>query len=159
MSEKQAEAQLTLKDRLNFPYILANQILTFQKAILNLEYSDKMIRKAIEGFVVSIPDDWADDEFKEDIEKATVVKKIDKRPLVAGNIRMNKETCEALGIKAFEEETVVDEDKLFHACINLLNRRKMLSKVNPVEEISFVELEKIGEAQASEIGKDSLQSE
>lgn len=152
MSDKQDEAQLTLKDRLNFPYILAQQILTFQKSILNLEYSEREIRESIEGFYQLIPDNWIDKKFRKAVKDATTTKKIDKRPLVAGNTRISAETCKSLGITAFEEKKVVDYYKLFHACINLLERRKMLSKVNPVEEISYIELEQIGEAETAETG-------
>ncbi|NIT04093.1 hypothetical protein GTO10_04175, partial [Candidatus Saccharibacteria bacterium] len=58
-----------------------------------------------------------------------------------------------LGIPAFIKETIIDYYEHFQACIDLLQRRKMLSKVNPVEEIDFVELEIIGEAEASETGE------
>jgi len=66
------EAELTLKDRLNFPYLLANQILTFQKAILNLEFSEREIREAIEGLVHLIPQAWKDEQFGKDMKKAQI---------------------------------------------------------------------------------------
>lgn len=152
MSEKELEAELTLKDRLNFPYLLANQILTFQKAILNLEFSEREIREAIESFVHLIPEDWKDQKFEDEIKKAKTVKKTDVRPVVAGGIRMSEETCKELEIPDYKEEEVFDYYKMFQACINLLNRRKMLSKVNPVEQIDFIELEHIAETEASEVG-------
>lgn len=135
MSEKQPEAQLTLKDRLNYPYLLANQILTFQKALLAQEHSKREIRETIEGFVQLIPESWKDTKFKEDIDKAKIIEQIDLRPLVAGNIRMSKEVCEDLGIAAFKEEETFDYYKIFYACINLLDRRGLTSKKTYTEEL------------------------
>lgn len=133
------EAQLTLKDRLNFPYLLANQILTFQKAILNLEYSDREIREAIEGFVHLIPETWKDDKFSQDYENAVTDKQKDMRPIVAGQIRMSEEACRKLGIKPYVTEKTVDYYQVFQACMNLLNRRKLLSKILRIEELDSIE--------------------
>lgn len=149
MSEStQYEAQLTLKDRLNFPYLLANQILTFQRALLALEFSEREIRETIEGFVHMIPESWKDDEFKKDMKKATIILKIDMRPKFCGQ-RATVEVCEELGIPTFKEKTTFDYYDLFQACMNLLQRRRMLSKTNPVEQMSYIELEKIAETEAA----------
>jgi len=145
MSQKEFEAQLTLKDRLNFPYLLANQILTFQKAILNLEFSEREIREAIEGFVHLIPEAWKDEKFKEALDEAKVKQKIDKRPLVAGNIRMSEATCLQLGFQPFEEKEVVDYYKMFQACINLLDRKKMLSRIARIEELESIDFDTVTE--------------
>ena len=152
------EAQLSIKDRLNFPYILANQILTFQKSILAQDFSEREIEESIKGFVHLVPDNWKDKQFHKALKDATIIKKLDKRPQITGTVKMDVKVCEELGIKAFEEKTVFDYYKMFQACINLLQRRRMLSKINPVEEIDFVELEEIGEAEATPIRKSSLQS-
>lgn len=143
MSEQ--EAQLTLKDRLNFPYLLANQILTFQKAILALEYSAEEIRETIEGFVHMIPDDMKDDEFLKDLEEAQKTEKVDVRPIIASRIRMSEETCEQLGIPAFEEKTVFDYYAMFQACMNLLSRRGMLTKIARVEILEGIDLTNVTE--------------
>lgn len=145
MSSQEFEAQLTLKDRLNFPYLLANQILTFQKAILNLEYSEREIREAIEGFVHLIPNPWKDEAWQKDFEEAVITRKKDLRPIVAGNIRMSEETCKELGIEAFKEEKVFDYYKMFQACIDLLNRKKMLSKVVHIEQLEGIDFDAITE--------------
>jgi len=136
LSSRDFEAQLTLKDRLNFPYLLANQILTFQKAILNLEYSEREIREAIEGFVHLIPESWKDDKFKDDMTKARVKRKKDVRPIVTGSIRMSQKACEQLGIPAFKEEESFDYYKMFQACVNLLDRRGLTSKRSFTEKFT-----------------------
>jgi hypothetical protein len=145
LSEQQQEAQLTLKDRLNFPYILANQILTFQKSLLALEYSEQEIRESIEGFVHLIPQSWKDKQFEDDLESAKTKQKIDKRPIVAGNLRISEETCKSLGIEPFEEKEVVDYYKVFQACIDLLNRRDLISKKKRIEKLVEIDLDNIGE--------------
>lgn len=148
MSETQYEAQLTLKDRLNFPYLLANQILTFQRALLALEFSEREIRETIEGFVHMIPETWKDKQFMEDMKKAKITQKIDKRPKFCG-LSATLETCKELGVEPYKEVTTFDYYDLFQACMNLLQRRRMLSKTNPVEQISLIELENIAETEAT----------
>jgi len=139
--QKSEEAQLSIKDRLNFPYILANQIMTFQKSILAEEYSEREIEEAITGFVHLIPDGWKDDKFKKDLKKATKIKRIDKRPQIVGSVKMSAATCEQLGIKPFEDKKVFDYYRMFQACINLLDRKKLLSRVRRVEKLESIDFD------------------
>jgi len=134
LSETQYEAQLTLKDRLNFPYLLANQILTFQRSLLALEFSERQIRETIEGFVHMIPETWKDKKFNEDMKKATILRKIDKRPKFCG-LPATLETCEELGIEPFKEVTSFDYYDLFQAVINLLERRGLMSRRSFTEKM------------------------
>jgi len=145
MSEKEFDAELTLKDRLNFPYLLANQILTYQKAILNMEYSEGEIREAIDGFVHMIPQEWKDDDFKKEMEKAEITIKIDMRPSFCG-ISASEKFCEAHKITSFKEKKTFDHRKVFQACMNLLYRKKMLSKIVRVEELESIDLDTIEES-------------
>lgn len=140
MSEE-FEAQLTLKDRLNFPYLLANQILTFQKAILNLEYSEREIKEAIEGFVHLIPESWKDDKWKKEIKAAETVEEVD----------MRKEWCgRKIGEPKIEKQKSFDHYKMFQACINLLDRKKMLSRVMRIEELEGIDFESVTETEILE---------
>lgn len=143
MSEKEAEAQLTLKDRLNFPYILANQILTFQKAILALDYSDREIEESIKGFIHLIPEAWKDDQFRKDLEDAKSMRQVDKRPMVRAGVRLDEATCKVLGIPAIVEEEAVDYYRVFQACIDLLCRRDMLGKIHRVEVLEGVDFDTV----------------
>ena len=140
MSEQQQEAQLTLKDRLNMPYLIANQILTFQKSLLAVENSEREIIEAIKGLVNMIPDSWKDETFKKDMEKARVKRKVDVRPDWCG-LRASKEFCEKHGIQSEIEEEVDDWYKAFQACINLLDRRGMLTKNQVIEQLEGVSYE------------------
>ena len=144
MSEGEFEAQLTLKDRLNFPYLLANQILTFQKAILNMEFSEREIREAIEGFVHLIPENWKDDKWNKAVEKATIKQKVDLRPDFCG-VKPSPEYCDENGITAFKEINTFDYYKMFQACINLLDRKKMLSRTVLVEELESIDFDSVTE--------------
>lgn len=135
MSEKEFEALLTIKDRLNFPYLIARQIITYQQAILNTEHSDREIQEAINGLVELIPDSWKDNKWKDELKQAEVIENKDLRPVVAGNVRMNEEVCKELGIPAFKEEKTCDPNKLFHACMNLLDRRGLITKISRTEKV------------------------
>lgn len=142
MSEAQGEeAQLSIKDRLNFPYILANQILTFQKSILAEEHSEREIEESIRSFVTLIPDDWKDKRFRKDLKHAKSKRKVDKRPQITGTIKMTEDACRELGIPAYVEEESIDYYALFQACINLLNRKKLLSRVRRVEKLEGIDFE------------------
>jgi len=134
MSETQYEAQLTLKDRLNFPYLLANQILTFQRALLALEFSEREIRETIEGFVHMIPETWKDDGFKKDTQDAKITRKIDIRPKFCGQ-SATIEVCEQLGFPIFKEVKTFDYYDLFQAVINLLERRGLMSRRSFTEKM------------------------
>jgi len=149
LSEKELEGELTLKDRLNFSYLLANQILTFQKAILNLEFSEREIREAIEGFVHLIPKNWKDDQWKEEIEAAKIKKKIDVRPEFCG-VKPSLEYCKENGVPIFKEKETFDYYKMFQACINLLDRKKMLSRVMRIEELEGIDFESVAETEILE---------
>ena len=127
MSEKEVEAQLTLKDRLNYPYFIGHAILTNNKAILS-EYSEKQIIEATKNLRSLIPESWEDEKFKEDLEKAQIKKKTDIRPFVAGNTRMSEEACKEHGIPCFKEEKSFDYEKLRMACINLFDRRGLTAR-------------------------------
>lgn len=130
---------LTIRDRMNFPYLLANQILTIQKAMLNSsdnsEISRREIEEAMQGFVQLIPEVWRDEEFYKEYESAKVIVTHDKRPIVAGKIRLAESVCKELGIEPYEQEETYDPYKLFHICINLLERRGMVSRQTYTEKI------------------------
>jgi len=140
LSEKEFEAELTLKDRLNFPYLLANQILTFQKAILNLEYSEREIRDAIESFVHLIPQNWKDEKFEEELKAAIIKKQIDVRMEFCG-VKPHLDYCKDNGIEPFKEQETFDYYKMFQACINLLDRKGMISKIITTDKITGVRYE------------------
>lgn len=121
-------------------------MLTFQKSILAGEYSEEEIRKSIEAFVCVIPDIWKDAKFKEEWKAAKITESKDVRPLVVANVRMNEETCEKLGLPITKDTEVFDYYKLFQACINLLERKNLLTKIFRIEELEGLDLDNLDEA-------------
>lgn len=141
MSEasKQYESQgLTLGDRLNYPYILANAILSFETAIVKNEgeYSEQEIYEASQGLYYLLPRAWSvkDNQFEKDIEEAKYIQLIDNRKFWCGR---------RIGKPQWREVERFNPYKLFHASINLLNRRGMLSKKKIYEIMSDLVKEEI----------------
>lgn len=126
---------LTIKDKMNFPYLLATQILTFQRAILNVDHSDREINEAINGLVELIPDSWKDKDWDKELEKATIEIKVDNRPSFCGVKCDPKIYKDTYGKEPFTIEKEFNPNKLFHACMNLLDRRGMLGQVTRIEKI------------------------
>lgn len=144
-TEEDIEVQLTLRDRLNYPYLIAKQIETFQQAILNFDLSPDEISEAIEGFIHMIPASWRDDQFNEDMEEATLETEVDVRPSFAG-VKIDIKTCIELGYPVTVKSQESDYYKLFWACINLLDRRGMLSKRRFTEKMDGKFKEKLKDA-------------
>ena len=133
MYEEQQLPSLTIKDKMNYPYLLAAQFLTIQKAILNREYSEEEINASILGLVSMIPESWMDDDWEKQEKDAKITKKIDIRPVFCG-IPTSMEYCKDNGITIYEEEQTFDYYKLFHACVNLLDRRGIITRRAKIEK-------------------------
>jgi len=116
------ESTLTLGDRINFPYILAQQINTFQRAKVKEEgeQSFQEVMEAAKGFYELIPDAWRTKKFEEDMKKAIVTIYIDQRRHWCGVPIGDPQMA------AFKFE---DPDKIFHACINLVQARGLLARI------------------------------
>lgn len=125
----QFDANLVLKDRINYPYLISNQILTIQKAIQNPEASAFQIREAVLSLLAMIPTIWEDEDFRKAMDKATIKVKVDNRAnLGFCGSPPSLETCKELGIKAFTIKKSMNYYSAFHAAIDLFQRRGMLSK-------------------------------
>ena len=136
-SQKEFEAQLTLKDRLNYPYYIGDAILTRNRTIVAIEqYSQQQTVEATKNLRGLIPSSWEDEEFKKDVKEAKVKSREDIRPLVAGNIRLSVQMCEKLGIPTVKEEETFDDEKLQRACINLLDRRGLTARRSFTEKMT-----------------------
>ena len=127
------EVQLTIRDRINYPYILANQILTIQRVLLNEEAAKEVI-DSVEALVHQIPDMYKDDSFREEIEKAVLKIVKDVRPKFGG-VTIDEESCVEMGIPTTEEVLEKDPWAILQAVFNLLQRRSMLTRRNFVEKI------------------------
>jgi hypothetical protein len=127
MLEEFPEAQLQIKDRLPCNFLIAQMVLTFQKAILNIQYSAEELREAAEGFVNMIPRAWKDQEFYEDLDNAATQIPMDSRPAFCDRPASDS-YCRKHGIPTQVYIKSFDYMRVFNAVINLLNRRHMLLK-------------------------------
>jgi len=127
MLEEFPEAQLQIKDRLPYNFLIAQMILTFQKAILNIQYSAEELREATEGFVNMIPKPWKDDEFFQDLREAQILIPVDTRPVFC-EVPASDRYCQRHQIETQRYVKSFDYMKVFNAVVNLLDRRHMLLK-------------------------------
>ena len=122
----------TIKDRINHPYILANQILTIQKAILNLENSTQITQEAVEGLIHTIPDSWKDEDYKKELGEAYKEEDIDIRPQFCGN-KATLAFCQKHKIETTKKRKTLQYWQGLQACVNLLDRRGMVSRKSYTE--------------------------
>ncbi len=127
------EIQLTIRDRINYPYVLANQIITIQRVLLNEEAAKEVI-DSVEALVHQIPDLYKDEAFHKEIDAAVLQIKKDIRPKFGGK-SIDDKTCEELGIPITEEVEEKDPWAILQAVFNLLQRRSMLTRRSFVEKI------------------------
>jgi len=130
MSQEQTvEPTLTLKDRINYPYILANTILAIHKMMLNPDFTIADFSEAIQSFLDQLPNSWqeTDKKWKKALKNAMTKRKVDVRPKFCG-IVASEQFCKAHGVNPFTEKEEYDYHKLYHACIDLLDRRGLISK-------------------------------
>lgn len=121
---------LILGGRINWPYILGVATLKFVDVTVKVEgeQSEQEIREAALVLQAFIPDAWvaSDQKYKDEIKKAIEQKEVDVR----------KEWCgRKIGEPKFEKIEVVDGHKLAHACVNVYQRRGLLSKTIFTEKI------------------------
>jgi len=127
MSDMLQMPSLVLGDRINYPFIIASAILKFHDAIIKVEgeQSEQEVREAAVSLYNSIPSSWWDDKFQDDKKKAVIKEKVD----------MRREWCgRKVGKPKFKTELKVEPYKLFHACIDLIDRRHLLNKVISIEK-------------------------
>lgn len=128
MSEEQS---LMLGDRINWPYILGMTILKVDETIVRKEgsQSEQQVRESVLAVYDKIPDAWVktDKQWKKDIDEAIKEIDVDVRP-VWGGIKLSEEYCRNNGIPITEKKEKIDPHKLLHACVNVFQRRSLLSK-------------------------------
>jgi len=123
--DEQSAISLTIADRVNYPYLLANILLTIQRVLL--EGDEGKINDAVEAAINVIPDQFEDEQYYEDLKKATMETMVCVRPRFAG-FTTSEEFCKKHNIPTVQVETVRDPWLTQKAIYNLLQRRGMLSK-------------------------------
>lgn len=137
MSSRQGPAQpgplekdlpgLSIKDRINHPYILARAILTIIETSPNPLAREPEIRDAVMMLYNLIPDEWHDENFNLEIDRARTKRVIDVRPSFCGKTA-SLQWCISHGVPANRTTVVYNHHLLVKACINLLQRRALLSR-------------------------------
>ena len=129
---KELDIQLELKDRLNYPFILTQNLLSLEKAYSNPDFDLDIIENLVIGLYTKIPDTWRDNQFEDDLEKSASVVKVDLRPQW-GEIILSKQMCIKQGIPFEAERVIINYFKLLNAIINLLDRRGILIRKDKIE--------------------------
>jgi hypothetical protein len=142
--QKDDTIQLELKERLNYPYIFQEGLLTINKAMNRPEMDIKRIQSLILNLYSKIPDTWIDDRFKRDIKACIKIINIDIRPDICG-IPMGINECMKKGIDYYRQEEIIDYFALQTSIINLLDRRNMLVRRTKIEASTGVNLEYLDE--------------
>ena len=142
MSEPQLPS-LTLKDRINYPYILAGALLKFQEAIVKVE-GQQSVQEVTEASLClynSIPSSWYDEDFQKDMKKVYDIIKVD----------MRREWCgRKVGQPQFKKEKRINPYKLYLACVNLLDRKDLLTRRSKTEKHLGEEIDNNGVENQSE---------
>ena len=117
------EQGLVLGDRINWAFILATSVLNLHTAIVKVEgeQSTQEIREAALAVFNSIPTAWvvADKQFREDLGKCFDIIKVDDRVEWCGR---------KVGNPKIRKEEVLNPWRLYHTCVDVFNRRNLLSK-------------------------------
>ena len=118
-----------IRDRLHYTWLLQEQVRTFQKSVLNTDFSRREIEESIQGLVAMIPDIWKekDEQWLADFDKATNEIILDIRPSFAG-VKMDKELCKEKKIPMTKKIKITDYFIVLQAVFNKLFRMGMLSK-------------------------------
>jgi len=131
------DVQLTVRDKINFPYLIAKLISLIHEFMIS-QYAEVELIQAIEGLISSIPDKMKDDTFQIEMEGndekvgARLEFMRDIRPSWCGRV-LDKDVCLELGFPIEEKANTLDPYKSLQACMNLFMRLGMLTKQVYVE--------------------------
>lgn len=118
---------LALRDRLNHPFLLANGIYVFQHTTTDQTNQEAVVKETVMALYDIIPDMWEDDQFNRDIERARTAQVADVRPEFCGN-KASLAWCESHEVPPTQQIVVFNHHLIMKACINLLDRRGLLTK-------------------------------
>jgi len=132
------ETKLTIKDKIPLNQLIFYTCLNINKAILNIKYSSDEVVEIVYALICLIPDEERDEQFLEELENAYYIQTVDVRPEFCMT-KASLEYCKRKKIPAFIQEKVPSYRKLYSACINVLNRRNMLTKKQAKNLMQFIE--------------------
>lgn len=132
---EELEARKTLKDRLDYPFILTRAVLAYIENLPRMENDDETMREVIMALVGTIPQQLWDKKFKAQYNAARIQKAIDQRPQFCG-VPASTEFCQDHNIKPYVLEESFDYYKLYAAAISLLERLHLLTRRNYTERFT-----------------------
>lgn len=133
------DAQLEIKERLPYTGVLTHSFLKLNNLIGKENPNWNTIQIMIQSFNAEIPKTWRDQKFIDEMKGAIKTKIIDARPSFAG-VRMDKETCNELGLPLTKEKPEVDYFMVKNAIVNLLDRLNLLIRKEKIEYSTGVNL-------------------
>jgi len=130
--EQEKDAQLELKDRMNYTYVLTLSLIGIEKALGDRLLSNRRIENMIYSLYYKIPETWKDEKFKADLTNCITTKQIDIRPVSCG-IQLSIEVCKKLNMPISRQYKKLNVFKLFQSIINLYDRRQLLISKEKIE--------------------------
>jgi hypothetical protein len=129
LSKAQRLKNLTIRDRINFSYILGEYELKLSE-VLNLKEDPGLqsFRAFVNWFIHTLPDDWKDNIYYDQMDEARKEVVADIRPSICGH-PLDPGYCEKNKIPLYEIQVYYDPFKQQQAVINLLYRLGLLSRV------------------------------
>jgi hypothetical protein len=118
---------LAVRDRMNHPFLLANGIYVFQHTTTDQSNQESVVRETVMALYDIIPDMWEDPAFQKDLDRAKTQQVRDSRPDFCGQ-KATVEWCQKHGIPPAQTIVVYNHHLIMKACINLLDRRGLLTK-------------------------------
>ena len=124
MSQEEKEISLTIGDKINWPFILATAIMKFQESIVKEEgfQSEQEVREAALVVRNLIPKVWVDEQFEKDMKEAVIIEEIDSRNINCGVRVGNLKDHPPIKVEK------INPYRLVHACVNVIERRGLISK-------------------------------
>lgn len=134
---KEQTVNLTSREKMDYPFLVASSINTIQMAILRRDLTIDNLAEAVLGLIHLIPSAWKDHDkkFQADYEKAVVTVEVDIRESFSGAV-LSHEWHKENGIPSTKEEEKPNYFLLFQAAINLLYRRGMIVRTEKTEKTS-----------------------
>jgi len=118
---------LAIRDRMNHPFLLANGIYIFQHTTTDAVNLESVVRETVMALYDIMPDMWEDAAFQKDIDRAKTQQTVDSRPDFCGQ-KATVEWCRVHGIPPTQSVVIYNHHLIMKACINLLDRRGLLTK-------------------------------
>lgn len=122
-------SELTIRDRINFSYILAEYEIKLGSVLdVVKDPGLNQFRALVSWLIHTIPDGWKDPKFTEDMDLSKIKVLEDIRPRICGT-PLSDRYCESRNIPVTRETIITDPFREHQAIINLWYRRGLLSRV------------------------------